>query len=348
MGCPIVSRLDDSHVPIICHVALPVSNSCTTPQDVHGSFRQTTWRPSCILCMHQFLDSSVACPTTCCSSAQAHSSFAATSSPRSLLSGSFPSDGIHNYLSTSSAHQFLFSTSSYISMFTQICCSFSISQRTTLTSASTGILTASSRRFPVESTSLYKPWVACPACRDQRLLGTNVLSRRYTSILLLALCTLRAIRVTVSLMRFTRIHFCVRVDLTLVTSLANDHITRLDSLVRTLLVLLGVSTQLSRVTERYNCDIDDPFSLLSLWELSRIVTATETIWSMCCTIGNSTVFLQLNHGHLSSQDGTTSLMSMYWIWVETSEWRPPLLKLQALVVATQLHIHHLIRELQLV
>ena len=58
-----------------------------------------------------------------------------------------------------------------------------------------------------------------------------------------------------------------------------------------LYLVLGDSTQLSRVTEWHNCDIDDPFSLLTLWKLSRIATPTETIWSMYCTIGNSTVFL---------------------------------------------------------
>ena len=52
-----------------------------------------------------------------------------------------------------------------------------------------------------------------PGPRDQRQLGTSVLSRSSPSILLLALCTARAIRVTVRLMEFTRIHFCVRVVL---------------------------------------------------------------------------------------------------------------------------------------
>ena len=109
IGCPIISGLDDRHVPTICHVALQALNSCTTPEDVHaslrspsqGSFRQPTWRPSCIACMHQFFDSSGACSATCCSSAQAHSSFdsfVATSSSRSVLPGSFPSGGIHNHL----------------------------------------------------------------------------------------------------------------------------------------------------------------------------------------------------------------------------------------------------------
>ena len=81
---------------------------CVPPSQ--GSFRQPTWRPSCISCVHQVCVSSFACSTTCCSSTWAHSSFAsfvATSSSRSVLSGSFPSDGIHNCLSTSSAHQSL-------------------------------------------------------------------------------------------------------------------------------------------------------------------------------------------------------------------------------------------------
>ena len=41
----------------------PRSTSVSRPQ---GYFRQPTWRPSCISCMHQFYDSS-ACSTTCCS-----------------------------------------------------------------------------------------------------------------------------------------------------------------------------------------------------------------------------------------------------------------------------------------
>ena len=73
IGCPIISKLDDRHLPIICHVALPALNSCTNPQNVHPSLRspsqesfgQPTWRSSCILCMHQSWDSSIACSTTC-------------------------------------------------------------------------------------------------------------------------------------------------------------------------------------------------------------------------------------------------------------------------------------------
>ena len=57
ISCRIISKLDVRHVPIICHVALEAWNSRTTPQDVRpslrspaqGSFRQPTWRPSCIL-----------------------------------------------------------------------------------------------------------------------------------------------------------------------------------------------------------------------------------------------------------------------------------------------------------
>ena len=73
IGCPIISRLEDRHVPIIHRVALPVLNSCAIPEDVRpslrspsqGSFRQPTWRPSCISCMHQLCDFSVACSTSC-------------------------------------------------------------------------------------------------------------------------------------------------------------------------------------------------------------------------------------------------------------------------------------------
>ena len=163
-----------------------------------------------------------------------------------------------------------------------------------------------------------------PGPRDQRPLGTIVLSRSSPSSLLLALSTARAIRVTGGLMRFTRIQFYVRVVLTLVTSLAIDtsSVTTLWSVLDTRSLL----TQLSRVTEWHTCDIDDPFSLLSLWELSRIVTVTKTIWSMCCAIVKLHGLLaQLNHKHLSSQHGTTTLLSMYWIYVLTSQWRSPLL-----------------------
>ena len=72
-----------------------------------------------------------------------------------------------------------------------------------------------------------------PGPRDRLRLATNVLSRSSPSILLLALCTscairvcivvfqiLFCIRVTRRLMGFTRLHFCVRVVLTLVSSLA--------------------------------------------------------------------------------------------------------------------------------
>ena len=37
IGCPIISRLHDRHVPVICHVTLPALNSCTSPQDVRHS-----------------------------------------------------------------------------------------------------------------------------------------------------------------------------------------------------------------------------------------------------------------------------------------------------------------------
>ena len=76
IGCPIISRFDDRHVPIICHVASTVLNSCNTPRNVRpslrspsqGSFWPPTWRLSCILCTHRLCDSSVACSVTCCSS----------------------------------------------------------------------------------------------------------------------------------------------------------------------------------------------------------------------------------------------------------------------------------------
>ena len=92
----------------------------------------------------------------------------------------------------------------------------------------------------------------------------------------------------------------------------------------------------------HNCEIVDPFSLMNLWELSRIATATETICSMCCTIGNSSVFLLV----LATWDSNDfvdvlDLCENRTIVFSTSE-------SQAFVIATQLHIHHLIRELQLV
>ena len=41
------------------------------------------------------------------------------------------------------------------------------------------------------------------------------------------------------------------------------------------------SRQVSRVTEWHKCDIDDPFSLLSQWELSRIVHSSITSTRRC-------------------------------------------------------------------
>ena len=66
-GSMIVTFLSTTTSPCRCW------NSRTTPQDVRpslrspsqGSFGQPTWRPSCISCVHQFCDSSVACSTTC-------------------------------------------------------------------------------------------------------------------------------------------------------------------------------------------------------------------------------------------------------------------------------------------
>ena len=46
----------------------------------------------------------------------------------------------------------------------------------------------------------------------------------------------------------------------------------------------------------HNCDTDDSLSLLGLKVLSRIATATQTIWSMCCTVKKlHDLLAQLNH-----------------------------------------------------
>ena len=63
-GCHLHATL---HAIVLLHILrnelAPPSTSVSRPQ---GSFRQPTWRPSCISCMYQFCDSS-ACSTTCCS-----------------------------------------------------------------------------------------------------------------------------------------------------------------------------------------------------------------------------------------------------------------------------------------
>ena len=68
-----------------------------------------------------------------------------------------------------------------------------------------------------------------------------MLPRSPPSVLLLALCTARAIRVTARLMGFTRIHFCVRLVLTLVISLVTD-----TAPVSTLVCTLGLDTAVAR------------------------------------------------------------------------------------------------------
>ena len=131
--------------------------------------------------------------------------------------------------------------------------------------------------------------LVCLPAPHQLQLGTNVLSRCSTSILLLALCTACAIRVTVRLMGFTRIRFCVRVVFKLVTSLAID--TSPDSTLWAVLGTWSLDTPVARDGVAKLC-YRRPFQFAGpVGAVSHRVTATETIWSMCCGVGNSTVFL---------------------------------------------------------
>ena len=163
------------------------------------------------------------------------------------------------------------------------------------------------------------------------------------SILLLTLCTARAIRVTVRLVGFTRIHFSVRV-LTLVTSLAID--TSPVSILWSVLGTWSLDTAVARdraaqlsyrrssqfaehvgAASRRDCDRDDLVNVLYHWELHRLLA-------------------QVNQRQLSSQHGTTTpSVDVLDLGGNLSISTP---ELQALVIATQLHIHLLIRELQLV
>ena len=90
---------------------------------------------------------------------------------------------------------------------------FQHNSRPCTSSLSPATITLLSPRVTVLFSRSSPRFFCLPGPRDQRQLGTSVLSRSSPSILLLALCTARAIRVTVRLMEFTRIHFCVRVVL---------------------------------------------------------------------------------------------------------------------------------------
>ena len=70
-------------------------------------------------------------------------------------------------------------------------------------------------------------------------------------------------------------------------------------------------------------------------------------WRIFCTIKKSSLLAQLDHRHLSSQHGTATLFVGVLDLGENLSMELSTPELQALVIATRGHIHHLIRELQL-
>ena len=95
-----------------------------------------------------------------------------------------------------------------------------------------------------------------------------------------------------------------------------------------------------------NSDIDDPFSLLNLWELSQLrqrrsgqcAVPLGTPRSSCTAEPQALVLVTRDNNDFVDVLDSCENLSMVF---STSD-------LQVLVIATQLHIHLLIRELQLV
>ena len=176
IGCPLVSKLDDRLVPIFCHVALPVLDTCTTLQGVFAPrcvFRHNL--AAVVHLMHTPILRIYCCllnnllflnvgPLFVC--------FVCCNIITTLCTVGFLPVRWYPSLLVDIPCASTVYTSSYISTFTQICCSFSIPALFThercngnthrllhFNNLIDGLLLAS-RRFPVESTSLSKPCVA--------------------------------------------------------------------------------------------------------------------------------------------------------------------------------------------